>query len=138
MAQKLRVSLGLTHAALGRTLSERLNALLLLQRMVPDIPCCLGEVMNLGADWAWRDTRNNSHPDTRYGLRTDDGVDIYIQTFGSKQADGVSHLHGLFETGSDKYWWLNDIVSVGILTSGGGPWVKIDMWYMKSPTNASG
>jgi hypothetical protein len=51
---------------------------------------------------------------------------------GSGQEDGLIHLHGLFETGSEKYWWLNNVVAVGILQVGDGS-VKIDMWYLKSP-----
>lgn len=96
-----------------------------------------GTVLNLGADWLWTDSRNRAHPDTRYGLRTDDGANIYIQTFGSAQDDGLIHLHGVFETGSDKYWWLNDIVAVGILKAGASS-VKIDMWYVKSPVYKPG
>lgn len=88
-----------------------------------------GTIRNLGADWGLTDNRGVFHPDTRYGLTTDDGAEIYIRTFGSKQSTGGIYLHGLYETGSDKYWWLNDIVAVGILESGTG-WVYIDMYYM--------
>lgn len=90
---------------------------------------CTGTIRNLGADWGLTDNRGIFHPDTRYGLTTDDGAEIYIRTFGSKQPDGGIYLHGLYETGSDKYWWLNDIVAVGVLKSGTG-WVYIDMYYM--------
>jgi hypothetical protein len=95
-------------------------------------PKIKGDVLNLGADWLWTDSKGNGHPDTRYGLRTDDGANVYIQTMGSGQEDGLIHLHGLFETGSEKYWWLNNVVAVGILQVGDGS-VKIDMWYLKSP-----
>ncbi|KAI6352489.1 hypothetical protein MCOR25_009402 [Pyricularia grisea] len=92
-------------------------------------PRIKGTIRNLGADWGLTDNRGVFHPDTRYGLTTDDGAEIYIRTFGSKQSTGGIYLHGLYETGSDKYWWLNDIVAVGILESGTG-WVYIDMYYM--------
>jgi hypothetical protein len=37
-----------------------------------------------------------------------------------------------FETGSSKYYWLNNIIAVGILTTGNG-FVEIDGWQLDSP-----
>ncbi|ETS74490.1 hypothetical protein PFICI_14356 [Pestalotiopsis fici W106-1] len=91
-----------------------------------------GTILNLGADWGWTDTHNNQvtfHPDTRYQLRTSDGANIFIQTEGPKQADGTIHLREKFETGSPDYYWLNNIVAIGILTSGDG-YVVIDTWQV--------
>lgn len=96
-----------------------------------------GEVLNLGADWNYLDNQGVSHPDTRYSLRTDDGENIYIKTAGSNQADGLTYLRGIYETGSEKYFWLNYITAVGILRSGGGDFVLIDMWYITSPPNGT-
>lgn len=96
-----------------------------------------GEVLNLGADWNYLDNQGVSHPDTRYSLRTDDGENIYIKTAGSNQGDGLTHLRGIYETGSEKYFWLNYVTAVGILRSGGGDWVWIDMWYITSPPNGT-
>jgi hypothetical protein len=90
-----------------------------------------GTVDNLGADWIWNDAKGKAHPDTRYGLTTDDGAHIFIQTFGSSQDNGLIYLHGIFETGSEKYWWLNDVVAVGVLKAGTGT-VTIDMWTIKA------
>lgn len=46
-----------------------------------------------------------------------------------KQADGTTHLREKFETGSPDYYWLNNIVAIGILTSGDG-YVVIDTWQV--------
>jgi len=37
-----------------------------------------------------------------------------------------------FETGNEKYYWLNNIVAVGILQPGNG-YVVIDGWQLGSP-----
>jgi hypothetical protein len=37
----------------------------------------------------------------------------------------------LFETGSEKYYWLNNVVAVGVLNAGNG-YVAIDGWVMES------
>jgi hypothetical protein len=36
----------------------------------------------------------------------------------------------IFETGSEKYYWLNNVVAVGVLTAGNG--VTIDGWVLKT------
>ena len=69
--------------------------------------------------------------DTRYQLQTDDGANIFIRTNGPTQANGNLHLHLNFETGSSKYYWLNDIVAVGVLKSAPGG-VAIDAWQLTS------
>ncbi|KAI1334454.1 hypothetical protein F5Y15DRAFT_289832 [Xylariaceae sp. FL0016] len=95
-------------------------------------PKLSGIVLNLGADWALTDQYGTSHPDTRYQLQTDDGANIFIRTNGPAQADGHIHLRTTFETGHEDYYWLNNVVAVGILTSGTG-YVVIDTWQLVSP-----
>ncbi|KAK0724996.1 hypothetical protein B0H67DRAFT_507578, partial [Lasiosphaeris hirsuta] len=95
-------------------------------------PRLSGKVLNLGADWGLVDTNGTFSADTRYGLQTTDGAHIFIRTGGPAQADGQLHLRLEFETGSAAYWWLNNIVAVGILTSGAG-FVSIDAWQLQSP-----
>jgi hypothetical protein len=65
-------------------------------------------------------------------MTTSDGASIFIQTSGPSQSDGKIHLRMIFETGSSTYAWLNEIVAVGILTSGGSG-VSIDAWQLNSP-----
>jgi hypothetical protein len=93
---------------------------------------CAGTIINLGADWGVTDSLSVFNPDTRYGLRTDDGANIYIQTSGPSQSDGKIHLRIIFETGNANYTWLNEIVAVGILSAGTG-YVAIDAWQLNSP-----
>lgn len=65
----------------------------------------------MGADWGLVDPKTNIFSaDTRYNFRTDDGADIFIQTAGPKAPDGHLHLRLVFETGSPKYYWLNNVV----------------------------
>ncbi|KAJ4420295.1 hypothetical protein N0V85_000644 [Neurospora sp. IMI 360204] len=98
-------------------------------------PKLKGKILNLGADWALSSTDSSGsvNVDTRYQLVTDDdGANIFIQTNGPSKKDGKIHLRITFETGSDKYYWLNSVVAVGILTTGSG-WVGIDAWEVLSP-----
>ncbi|KAK4098464.1 hypothetical protein N658DRAFT_431912 [Parathielavia hyrcaniae] len=91
-----------------------------------------GKVLNLGADWGLVDKNGLFSADTRYQLQTDDGANIFIRTSGPAQPDGKLHLRMIFETGHPKYYWLNNVVAVGILTSGPG-YVWIDGWQLESP-----
>lgn len=88
-----------------------------------------GKVLNLGADWGLSDRFGTFHPDTRYHLQTDDGANIFIRTEGPAQKDGTIHLHVHFETGHETYYWLNNVVAVGILRAGDG-YVVIDTWQV--------
>lgn len=96
-----------------------------------------GNVSNLGADWGTTDNKTALFSaDTRYNLVTNDGANIFIQTGGPQQPDGRLHLRQIFETGHPDYYWLNNIVAVGILSAdptGNGAWVSIDAWQVESP-----
>lgn len=100
-------------------------------------PKLSGTVTNLGADWGVTDTKGVFFPDTRYNLRTDDGADIYIQTSGPTQPDGRTLLRGKFETGDERYYWLNYVMAMGVLSrptgENTGNYVIIDMWHMLLP-----
>jgi hypothetical protein len=91
-----------------------------------------GRIANLGADWGLVDKDGLFSADTRYHLQTDDGAHIFIRTSGPTQADGTIHLRIIFETGHQKYYWLNNIIAVGVLRTGGGG-VSIDAWQLDSP-----
>ncbi|KAH8657911.1 hypothetical protein BX600DRAFT_514451 [Xylariales sp. PMI_506] len=95
-----------------------------------------GKVLPIGADWLWVDDKGTLHPDARYNIQTDDGVDIYVQTQGAGPNGGIVYLHGFFETGSEEYWWLNDITVVGGVLVG-DTWVNIDLWYIPASANAT-
>jgi hypothetical protein len=89
----------------------------------------IGKVLGIGADWSLTDSKGIFSADTRYQLQTNDGANIFIQTFGPTYNDSAIGLHMLFETGSASYYWMNDIVAVGVLHSGGGG-VSIDAYQI--------
>ncbi|PLB46469.1 hypothetical protein P170DRAFT_477349 [Aspergillus steynii IBT 23096] len=105
-------------------------------------PRISGEILDLGADWGLVDPKTNIFSaDTRYNLRTNDGADIFIQTAGPKSPSGQLHLRLIFETGSEKYYWLNNIVAIGVLTpvqrSGDSSVLRIDAWNFASDWNST-
>lgn len=110
-------------------------------RVVADIaggsfegPRLKGEVMRSGADYALIRANGSIALDVRAVLQTDDGAVIYM-TYGGRlvvpsekraalfnpataesvdPADYYFRTAPMFETGSEKYAWLNDIVAVGL------------------------
>lgn len=91
-----------------------------------------GKVLNLGAEWGVTDSNGTFRADARYQLKTDDGANIYVQVNGPSQGEGHSQSRIILETGSEEYYWLNDILAVGITTLGHG-WVAVDAWELVSP-----
>lgn len=95
-----------------------------------------GEILDLGADWGLNDPQTGIFSaDTRYNLRTHDGANIFLQTSGPGQPEGGLQLRVLFETGDKDYYWLNNVVGVGLLnrTEGEGEdsyVLKIDVWHV--------
>jgi hypothetical protein len=95
-----------------------------------------GEILNLGADWGLTDPQTGIFSaDTRYNLRTHDGANILLQTSGPAQPEGGLQLRVLFETGDKDYYWLNNVVAVGLLSNveGGGEdsfLLRIDVWHV--------
>ncbi|KAF5023527.1 hypothetical protein F66182_4394 [Fusarium sp. NRRL 66182] len=104
-------------------------------------PRLSGTVSNLGADWGLNDTKGVFFPDTRYNLRTHDGVDIYIQTSGPTQPDGRTLLRGTFQVAHPNYDWLNYVLAVGVLRrptgEDRGKYVTIDMWQVSIHTQST-
>ncbi|KAJ6048266.1 uncharacterized protein N7446_010949 [Penicillium canescens] len=106
-------------------------------------PHLSGKILDVGADWGLVDPQTNVFSaDTRYNFRTDDGADIFLQTAGPKAPDGHLHLRIIFETGSPKYYWLNNVVAIGILTSNlptnkNISLLRIDAWNFASDWNST-
>lgn len=88
-----------------------------------------GAVLASGADWVTIDSEGVGHLDVRLALRTDDGAHIYVQYYGvivfnekildslagGQPADfGDTHFitQPRFETGDERYIWLNRTVAV--------------------------
>ncbi len=91
-----------------------------------------GEVMNFGADWNLLYHNHLDVVDTRYLLKTDDGAVISLSTNGRcvmtqqqaeasergefvDPADYYFRQHLFFETGSEKYGWLNSAIAFAVL-----------------------
>ncbi|PYI13643.1 hypothetical protein BO86DRAFT_442146 [Aspergillus japonicus CBS 114.51] len=105
-------------------------------------PRLSGKILDVGADWGLVDPATGIFSaDTRYNLRTDDGADIFIQTSGPKAPSGQLHLRLVFETGSRRYYWLNNVVAIGVLTHAADvnstSILRIDAWNMASDWNST-
>ena len=94
-------------------------------------PKLRGEVLITGGDWLLQRADGVMELDVRRTLRTDDGHFIYAHYRGilAGSADAMARLGRgepvpaaelyfrttpVFETGSEKYAWLNRIIAVGI------------------------
>ncbi|OQO14833.1 hypothetical protein B0A48_00215 [Cryoendolithus antarcticus] len=94
-----------------------------------------GKILDVGADWGLTDPSTGIFSaDTRYNVQTDDGANIFLQTSGPAQPNGNLHLRLVFETGDLKYYWLNNIVAVGVLSAVSSTntsfLLKIDAWHL--------
>jgi hypothetical protein len=89
-----------------------------------------GRILNLGADWQTIFCDGMAELDTRYSMTTDDGATIDIRNFGYRHGpkDVIEALakgenvdpstyymrtHPRFETGDERYAWLNRMICVG-------------------------
>ena len=93
-------------------------------------PRMKGRVLPSGADWLVMGSDGTGRLDVRATLQTDDGANIYVQYYGvvhldekvmTALASGEAMEFGdtyfftapRFETGDERYAWLNKIVAVG-------------------------
>jgi hypothetical protein len=71
-----------------------------------------------GGDWIVRRPDGSSVLDVRIILQTDDAQKIYMQYRGISYTpkDGPQYwrIAPVFETGAEKYAWLNNIIAVGV------------------------
>ena len=91
-----------------------------------------GEIMNLGADWNYFQRDKIDVMDTRYLLKTDDDEYISISSNGRciltdeqgeaaergeyiEPADIYYRQHIFFETGAEKYKWLNGVIAFAVM-----------------------
>lgn len=83
-----------------------------------------------GADFGLVDANGAFNPDVVYVLQTHDGGNILVREKGH-----APNLFLLFETGSDKYDWLNSVVAYGqgLQVPGGG--VSLNVWQVSIPFN---
>ena len=79
-----------------------------------------GTVVGPGADWAVVRGDGTIRIDVRLLLRTEDGADIYMSYSGVGLDMGARlRTAPLFETGDERYAWLNAIQAVGLGSSDG-------------------
>jgi hypothetical protein len=73
--------------------------------------------VNMGGDWLSMRTTGSAHLDVRLLLITDDGVAIHMAYEGimAPSDTGVRIITApLFQTGDERYAWLNDVQAVAI------------------------
>lgn len=68
--------------------------------------------------------------DVRQTFQTDDGAVIQIWETGQTQPDGSAFLRLAFETGSEKYYWINSVVAIGHLRRVTDSSLTIDAWQV--------
>ncbi|MFT7600043.1 MAG: hypothetical protein ACI8TP_002981 [Acidimicrobiales bacterium] len=85
-------------------------------------PGIKGSIVAPAGDWVHARKNRTIHLDVRLQLATDDGESILMtyQGIGKPNEDGTTSIRSAptFETGSEKYAWLNDVQAVGIGTAG--------------------
>ena len=85
-------------------------------------PHIRGTIVPPAGDWVHARENRTIHLDVRLQLVTDDGEPILMtyQGIGTPNGDGTTAIRTAptFETGAEKYAWLNDIQAVGIGTAG--------------------
>lgn len=81
-------------------------------------PKLRGTIVGPGGDWMVRRPDGSSLLDVRLVLQTDDGQKIFMSWRGIGYTPPGGTLYArilpMFETGAQKYAWLNNIVSVGV------------------------
>jgi hypothetical protein len=88
----------------------------------------IAEMVGPGADWSLVDTHGTFTVDARNQWRTPEGDVIYVQSSGLANLTSSTLLSKmLFETGSEQYWWLNNIffVAQGSLN---GSTINFNLW----------
>ena len=86
-----------------------------------------GTVASGGGDALLTDANGSVNPDVVYVLQTHDGGNILVREKGH-----APNLFLLFETGSDKYDWLNSVVAYG-QGSQSQNGVSLNVWQVSVP-----
>lgn len=80
-------------------------------------PNIKGKVLPVGEDWLLKVDENTNKLDVRLVLETDDDHVIACSYTGivHKNSDGTNYwrITPIFQTGSKKYEWLNNVLAVG-------------------------
>ncbi|KAJ5899907.1 hypothetical protein N7495_004651 [Penicillium taxi] len=105
-------------------------------------PLLNGEILDVGGDWGTADPQTGIFSaDSRYNMRTHDGAYLLVTTSGSGQPDGSSHVRVKIETGAKDYYWLNNILAVGVLNPAAHNettiTLKIDAFHLTGEWNST-
>lgn len=76
-------------------------------------PRVRGRIVTPGGDWLVRRANGVARLDVRLLIVTEDDASIYV-TYEGINDNGRIRVAPLFETGDERYAWLNDIQAVGI------------------------
>lgn len=71
-----------------------------------------------GGDWVTVRANGVFQLDVRVAISTDDGAVIYMEYSGLMGADRIARTAPLFQTGDERYSWLNDVQAVAIGSPG--------------------
>ena len=97
---------------------------------VCDGPRLKGTILPSGGDWVLSDAKGVIRLDVRATIQTHDGANVYVQYYGvgrpnepggpafggkrpSEYGDHYFMTQPRFETGDERYQWLNELVCVG-------------------------
>lgn len=87
----------------------------------------------MGADWGLIDaTKGTFSVDAYYQLRTSDNVNIFARSQSPPQPANPGdriQTHIILETGDEDYYWVNNMLVVGLTTVGDG-FLTVDAWQM--------
>lgn len=90
----------------------------------------------MGGDWALVDTsalgNNTLTPSFIQVFQTDDGAVIKVTQTGHAQEPNFGFLKLEYETGSEKYYWLNKVVAIGFLRRTGPSDLAVDIFQVSA------
>ena len=98
-------------------------------------PGLSGTIIPAGGDFGGSDPNTGLfHVDARLGYNTSDGAAIYVSVTGVTQPDGSNHITSVHQTQDKRYFWLNDVVSIGKMyiesASSAGYVFRADIFYV--------
>ena len=84
-------------------------------------PRLKGTVKGPGGDWATLRPDGSGRLDVRLLLETDDGA-LILMHYSGVFAQGATYIRSapLFETGDERYAWINDVLAIGLGSVGEG------------------
>ncbi|KZL64744.1 hypothetical protein CT0861_06263 [Colletotrichum tofieldiae] len=92
-----------------------------------------GTVLPVGGDFGAFDALGTFNVDSQLVLKMDDGSYLYTHSVGPVISGPTAVDRVKFETGSEKYGWLNEIFAIAV-TDFPGSWVALDVWQVHPST----